>query len=67
VSHTGIAVRGPRGLHLLHASSAAGKVILSDETLNRYLISGRSRTGIIVGRAISANATARIRSKRLAP
>jgi hypothetical protein len=67
VSHTGIAVRGPRGLHLLHASSAAGKVILSDETLYRYLISGRSRTGIIVGRAISANATARTRAKRLAP
>lgn len=67
VSHTGIAVRGPRGLHLLHASSAMGKVILSDETLYRYLIFGRARTGIIAGRAISANATACVRSKRLAP
>jgi hypothetical protein len=53
VSHTGIAVRGPRGLHLLHASSAAGKVVLSDETLYRYLISRRTRTGIIIGRAIA--------------
>jgi hypothetical protein len=67
VSHTGIAVRGPRGLHLLHASSAAGKVVLSDETLYRYLISRRSRTGIIVGRAISADAIECVRSKRLAP
>jgi hypothetical protein len=32
-----------------------GKVILSDETLYRYLISGRSRTGIIVGRAIATD------------
>ncbi|MBN2437106.1 MAG: DUF1460 domain-containing protein [Deltaproteobacteria bacterium] len=50
VSHTGIAVRGPRGLHLLHASGAAGKVVLSSETLYRYLISRRSRTGILAGR-----------------
>ncbi|MFH2119608.1 MAG: N-acetylmuramoyl-L-alanine amidase-like domain-containing protein [Pseudomonadota bacterium] len=66
VSHTGIAVRGPRGLHLLHASSAAGKVVLSDETLYRYLISRRALTGIIVGRAIPADANACVRSKRLA-
>lgn len=52
VSHTGIAIRGPRGLHLLHASSASGKVVLSDETLYRYLISRRARMGVIVGRAI---------------
>ena len=51
VSHAGIAVHGPRGLHLLHASSRAGKVVLSDITLYRYLRARRSRTGIIVGRA----------------
>jgi hypothetical protein len=50
VSHTGIAVRGPRGLHLLHASGDAGKVVLSAETLYCYLLSRRSRTGILVGR-----------------
>lgn len=67
VIHTGIAVRSPRGLHLLHASSAAGKAVLSDETLYRYLISRRSRTGIIVGRPISADASKCDQSKRLAP
>lgn len=53
VGHTGIAVRRRGRLHLLHASSAAGKVVLADETLYRYLISRRARTGIIVGRAIA--------------
>jgi hypothetical protein len=52
VSHTGLAVRLGDRLHLLHASSAAGKVVQSDLTLNRYLLAKRSRTGIIVCRAI---------------
>ena len=52
VSHAGIAVRGRRGLHLLHASSEAGRVVLSDVTLYRYLRARRSRIGVIVGRTI---------------
>jgi len=52
VSHTGIAIRVHRSLRLLHASSRAGKVVLSDATLCGYLQARRSRTGIIVGRAI---------------
>jgi len=52
VSHTGLAVHVRGQLHLLHASSAAGKVVLSDMTLDRYLLSRRARTGIIVGRAM---------------
>ena len=52
VSHTGLAVRVQGQLRLLHASSAAGKVVLSDMTLYRYLLSRRARTGIIVGRAM---------------
>jgi hypothetical protein len=52
VGHVGIAVRVRRGLRLLHASSQAGKVVLSDATLCRYLRVKRSRTGIIVGRMI---------------
>jgi hypothetical protein len=52
VSHVGIAVRTRKGLRLLHASSAAGRVILSQETLGRYLAAKPSRTGIIVGRPI---------------
>ena len=53
VSHTGIAVRLRGRLHFLHASSRAGKVVLSDITLHRYLQARRARTGIIVGRAIA--------------
>jgi hypothetical protein len=51
VSHTGLAVRTEGRLHFLHASSAAGRVVLSEITLNRYLLAKRSRTGIIVCRA----------------
>jgi hypothetical protein len=53
VSHAGLAVHVRGQLHLLHASSTAGKVVLSDTTLDRYLVSRRTRTGIIVGRAIA--------------
>jgi hypothetical protein len=52
VSHTGFAVHLRGQLHLLHASTTAGKVVLSDMTLGRYLLSRRTRTGIIVGRMI---------------
>ncbi len=52
VSHAGLAVHVRGQLHLLHAASAAGKVVLSGMTLCRYLLSRRARTGIIVGRAM---------------
>ena len=52
VCHTGLAVRLRGQIHLLHASSAAGRVVLSEIPLDRYLLMRRSRTGIIVGRAI---------------
>ena len=52
VSHTGIAVHRRGRIHLLHASGRAGKVVLSDITLHRYLQARRARTGIIVGRAM---------------
>jgi len=51
ISHTGLSVRIEGRLHFLHASSAAGRVVLSEITLNRYLLARRSRTGIIVCRA----------------
>jgi len=50
VAHTGLAVRLRGRTHLLHASSAAGRVVLSEIPLGRYLQTRRSRTGIIVGR-----------------
>lgn len=51
VAHTGLAVRLQGRIHLLHASSAAGRVVLSEIPIGRYLHTRRSRTGIIVGRA----------------
>jgi hypothetical protein len=55
VSHAGIAVRLGEEIHLLHASSAAGKVVLSEASIKDYVAARRSRTGIIVGRAITPN------------
>jgi hypothetical protein len=51
VCHVGIAVHVRGRLRLLHASSKAEKVVLSDEGLDRYLESHSGMTGIIVGRA----------------
>jgi hypothetical protein len=51
VCHAGLAVRLKGQIHLLHASSATGRVALSEIPLGRYLQTRRSRTGIVVGRA----------------
>ncbi len=50
VQHVGLAVRVRNRVHLLHASSVEGKVILSKETLYRYLIESNTRSGIMVAR-----------------
>ena len=50
VSHVGILVRQNGRVHLLHASSTAKKVILSEETLEEYMKSSKSATGIMVAR-----------------
>ena len=55
VSHAGLAVRRGEEIRLLHASSAAGKVVLSEAPIKRYVSARRSRTGIIVGRTITPN------------
>jgi len=50
-SHTGIAIKMPDGrIHFLHASSLAGKVIISEEPLAEYLTHSSHQTGIIVAR-----------------
>lgn len=67
VTHTGLSVRIEGQLHLLHASSAEGKVVLSETTLSRYLQARRSRTGIIVSRAIPPVAAESGGAKRPAP
>ncbi len=50
VAHAGLAIRRAGRLHLLHASSMAGRVIVSPETLAAYLQGQENRTGIIVAR-----------------
>lgn len=50
VEHVGIAIRIKGRIHLLHASSKEGMVLISKESLHRYLMGSKSRTGIIVSR-----------------
>ena len=52
ISHAGIIVRKSGRVHLLHASSKAEKVLLSDETLEEYLMSSKTVTGIMVARPL---------------
>ena len=52
VMHAGLAVRVQGRIRLLHASSTARKVVVSTETLDRYLAGSDSRTGILVARAV---------------
>ena len=50
VQHVGLAARVKNRIHLLHASSTEGKVILSKKTLYRYLMQSKVRSGIMVAR-----------------
>ena len=50
VAHAGIAIREAGRLHLLHASSEAGRVITSPETLAACLQERENRAGIVVAR-----------------
>lgn len=50
IAHMGIAKRVGGKLHLLHASSTLGKVVVSDEPLNHILNNKKSWTGIRVVR-----------------
>jgi len=50
IQHVGIAARLKNRIHLLHASSREGKVVLSKQTLSQYLGQSQTRTGIMVAR-----------------
>jgi hypothetical protein len=50
ISHVVILQKVGEKIHILHASSAAKKVILSEETLEEYLKNSKSATGIMVAR-----------------
>jgi hypothetical protein len=52
ISHVGILVRKAGRIHIMHASSKAEKVIVSEETLGEYLLSSKSATGIMVARPV---------------
>ncbi len=50
VAHVGFALWRGKKLHLLHASSNEGAVVVSGKTLGAYLKSNKNFTGIIVAR-----------------
>jgi len=52
VQHVGLAARVKNRIHLLHASSTEGKVVLSKKTLYRYLMQSKIRSGIMVARLV---------------
>ncbi len=52
IMHVGILVSVEGRIHLLHASSAAAKVILSEETLESYLLQSKRATGIMCARPL---------------
>ncbi len=52
ICHVGIAVRRRGRVRLLHASSAAGRVVVSDGTLYSYLQAKKQRAGVLIARVI---------------
>lgn len=52
IAHMGFAIAKGKTFHLLHASSEAKKVIISDETLFDYLKNRKNHSGIIVARIV---------------
>ncbi len=53
IAHVGFALWQGKNLHLLHASSKEGGVVISKKTLATYLKQNKKFTGIIVARPIS--------------
>jgi hypothetical protein len=52
IQHVGILVRVDERIHLMHASSSAMKVVLSENTLEDYLLNSKSATGIMLARPL---------------
>ena len=50
VMHVGILLREEGRIHLMHASSTAGRVVISEEPLSGYLKNSERATGIMVAR-----------------
>lgn len=52
IMHVGILVRKAGRMYLMHASSVAEKVIISESTLEEYLLKSKTATGIMVARPV---------------
>jgi hypothetical protein len=52
IQHVGILVRVAGRIHLMHASSSAEKVVLSENTLEDYLLKSKSASGIMLARPL---------------
>jgi len=52
IQHVVILVRQDGRIHLLHASSKAEKVVLSDITLEEYLLNSKTASGIMLARPL---------------
>lgn len=52
ISHVVILVRKSGRIHMIHASSLARKVVVSENTLEAYLLNSKSATGIMVARPL---------------
>ncbi len=52
IAHVGFAVHVNGRIHLLHASSSLGKVVISEEPLADYLANKKSFTGIMLARPL---------------
>lgn len=50
ISHVGMAVNQDGRIHLLHASSSAKKVVISEKPLSDYLLANKNQSGIMVCR-----------------
>ncbi len=56
ISHVGIAVNISGRIHLMHASSSAKKVVISQKPLSEYLMGNKSQSGIMVCRMMDPEA-----------
>jgi hypothetical protein len=48
IAHTGMLVIENGGIHLLHASSDAGKVVISEKTFLEYIMGNKHQTGVML-------------------
>jgi hypothetical protein len=55
VQHVGLTIKVKNRVHLLHASSTEGQVVLSKKTLYRYLMQSKARSGMMVARIPAAS------------